>query len=81
MRLSPILLIGSVPLPNARDVFEFLGRNLGDMCGQYPDGETGDRINWVRWQVHVFADNPDLELVEAKNLPGFKDTIKRPFSA
>ena len=78
-RLAPVLLIGSVPLNSATEVFSSLAEHLGDAASRYPDGETGDRINWVRWQRHVFDDNPDLELVAAKRLPGFNDTIDRPF--
>lgn len=80
-QFAPVLLIGSVPLDSARDVFSALAGRLGDLASRYPDGETGDRINWVRWQRHVFDDNPDLELVSARRLPGFNDTIDRPFYA
>jgi hypothetical protein len=79
--LAPVLLIGSVPLNSATDVFSVLAERLGGLASRYPDGETGERINWVRWQRHVFDENPNLELVVAKRLPGFNDTIDRPFYA
>ena len=78
---APVLLIGSVPLNSASEVFSALADRLGEAASRYPDGETGERINWVRWQRHVFDDNPDLELVSAQRLLGFNDTIDRPFYA
>lgn len=79
MNPAPVLLIGSIPLNSESEVFEFLGRRLGDLASRYPDGETGPRINWVRWQRHVFDDNVDMELTETRKLAGFNDTIERPF--
>ncbi len=29
---------------------------------RYPDGETGDRGNWVQWQRHLVVDNPQFVL-------------------
>ena len=72
-------MIGSIPLNSASEVFEFLGRRLGDLASRYPDGETGPRINWVRWQRHVFDDNVGMELTDTRKLAGFNDTIPRPF--
>ena len=76
---GPVLLIGSIPLQDSSHVFRTLAEHLGDLASRYPDGETGERINWVRWQRHVFDDNPDLELIGAKKLAGFNDTLDRPF--
>ena len=76
---APVLLIGSIPMKDAAEVFTSLGEGLGGLASRYPDGETGERINWVRWQRHVFESNPDMELAAAKRLAGFNDTFDRPF--
>lgn len=55
------LLVGSVPLANAEEVFQAASTNLGDRLRRIPDGETGDRINWIGWQHAVFAKVPQLE--------------------
>ena len=46
----PILLVGSVPLADAEVVFRMLASKLGIYAKRYPDGETGHRTNWIRWQ-------------------------------
>jgi hypothetical protein len=51
-------LVGSIPLANATEVFETLGRTLGPFAPRIPDGETGARLNWITWLIPVFADNP-----------------------
>ena len=37
----PVHLVGSIPLASADDVFDLLGRTLGNCCRRFPDGETG----------------------------------------
>ncbi len=51
-------LIGSVPLSNAHDVFETVSTALGPRITRLPDGETGERGDWITWLESVFADNP-----------------------
>lgn len=55
-------LVGSVPLQNAEAVFRALSEHLGERAPQYPDGETGERHYWIRWQQAVFEKHPQLEL-------------------
>jgi hypothetical protein len=75
-----ILLVGSIPLSDAEAVFCTLGDRLGDRAPRYPDGETGVRTNWIRWQRHIFEDNDAFELYRpAANLAGIKDDLSRPF--
>lgn len=75
-----ILLVGSIPLNDAEAVFRMLGDRLGDRAPRYPDGETGVRTNWIRWQRHIFEDNEAFELYRpAANLAGIKDDLSRPF--
>jgi hypothetical protein len=56
-----IYLVGSVPLANARAVFETVSLALGPRLKRIPDGETGERINWVFWQEALFANHPAFE--------------------
>ncbi len=56
-----VYLVGSVPLASARDVFETVSAALGPRLKRIPDGETGDRINWVFWQEKLFAQHPAFE--------------------
>jgi len=42
---------GSVNLPDAETVMCELAARVGDLAHAYPDGETGDRGNWVYFQL------------------------------
>jgi len=48
-------LVGSIPLNSAEEVFDLVGTELRDCCSRIPDGETGERRNWIGWQLGVFA--------------------------
>src|SRR5262249_48857995 len=54
-------LVGSVPLRDARDVFTTVSRVLGRRLTRIPDGETGERSDWITWLEPVFAGNPAFE--------------------
>jgi hypothetical protein len=54
-------LVGSVPLADAREVFTTVSAALGSKLRRVPDGETGDRSDWITWLEPAFADNPALE--------------------
>lgn len=56
-------LCGSVPLADAASVFEQAASRLGGHISRIPDGETGERDNWVVWQLPKLAAHPDLETV------------------
>ncbi len=74
-----VYLVGSVPLASAGDVFSIVADKLGDVIHRIPDGETGERSNWIRWQVHSFASCPQLELASAAvKLKGAQDRLERP---
>jgi hypothetical protein len=53
-----IHLVGSVPMANAQDVFAQVSAALGPRIKRLPDGETGERGDWITWLEPVFADNP-----------------------
>lgn len=61
---SGLHFVGSVPLASGRDVFETLARRFGPWLKRIPDGETGDRTNWIQFQEDVFARHPDFLRVE-----------------
>src|SRR5439155_15999924 len=48
-RMRHVHLVGSVPLKDARDVFETVSAALGDRLKRIPDGETGERSDWITW--------------------------------
>lgn len=56
-----VLLLGSVPLASAEEVFRTASSILGERLRRIPDGETGDRSNWIGWQFPFLASNPHLE--------------------
>lgn len=57
----PVLLVGSVPLEDADAVFRMAGETLGSLPPYFPDGETGERSNWIGWQFKHFAEQDALE--------------------
>jgi hypothetical protein len=56
-----IHLVGSVPLRDAREVFTTVTAALGPHLKRIPDGETGERSDWITWLEPAFANNPALE--------------------
>ena len=51
---SSVLLVGSVPLSSASEVFTEVSQALQGRLQSIPDGETGDRYNYIRWQLDCF---------------------------
>jgi hypothetical protein len=58
----PVLLVGSVPLRSAVEVFEVIGRELGDLAGRVPDGETGKRLGFIAWAGDQIAKARGVEI-------------------
>lgn len=54
-------LVGSVPMASAREVFEAVSAVLGPRLKRIPDGETGERLDWIVWLEPIFANSPALE--------------------
>jgi hypothetical protein len=52
-----IYLVGSVPLSSAAEVFEKVSAAFGPRIMRIPDGETGERIDWVTHLESLFRDN------------------------
>jgi hypothetical protein len=62
--LRQVLLLGSVPLSDSKQVFETVAKILNGSVKRIPDGETGPRSFWMRWQGAVFSDDPQFELAK-----------------
>jgi hypothetical protein len=56
-----VYLVGSVPLASAQEVFETVSAALGPHLDTLPDGETGERLDWITWLEPVFAGNAAFE--------------------
>lgn len=67
-------LVGSVPLFSAEEVFHTVSSILGHRLRRIPDGETGERKDWINWQMKFMSNNPSLEAV----YPNDRDYVKRP---
>ena len=58
--ISGAHLVGSVPLADSETVFRTVAAALGPHLDRIPDGETGERKNWIAWQYGVLASTPGL---------------------
>ena len=67
---TQVHLVGSIPLANAEEVFVTVSRLLGPRAPRIPDGETGERSNWVAWQLPLLEANPNLEPDPDSAVPG-----------
>ena len=71
----PIHLVGSVPLPSAADVFEHVGRHLGPLISRIPDGETGERLQFIGWQEKVIESARGLRPVGEWYIAGKRSAL------
>jgi ubiquinone/menaquinone biosynthesis C-methylase UbiE len=55
-------LVGSVPLGSAEEVFRSVAGAIGDRIRRLPDGETGERSDWIVWQYPLFSSRPQFEM-------------------
>lgn len=63
-----VFFAGSIPLEGSADVFRLLSRELGPYLARMPDGETGGRKLWIRYQQDMLESHPDME-VDPTNPP------------
>ena len=61
MRGRNVHLVGSMPMPSTQDVFEKVSAALGARIKRIPDGETGERAEWITWLEPVFATHPAFQ--------------------
>lgn len=55
-----VLLVGSVALDNAEQVFRAAAKTFGHRLKRIPDGETGERSAWIQWQRNAYKNNTAL---------------------
>ena len=67
-----VLLVGSVPLKDSHEVFEAVSKELGPVIERIPDGETGDRTQWVVFQRQIMERTPNLAVTSSIELNGMK---------
>lgn len=60
--MRQIHFVGSAPYNSARETFAALGSDLNGLVRRLPDGEQGERSNWVLGQTRVFKNHPDFEI-------------------
>lgn len=61
-------LVGSVPLGSTEEVMSTCCGVLGQQLRRVPDGETGERTNWIQWQRKILGAHPAIEVIgEGKN--------------
>ena len=71
-----ILLVGSVPLENAKEVFNECAARLGELIHRMPDGETGVRTMWILCQRDVMAKAKNLKKHHQFDIaPGLAQTV------
>ena len=76
MNDRPLLLVGSVPLDSAEDVFRSFGQPLGRYLRYLPDGEVGLRRHWIsRIHYQVLALHPDVEVTRQPALDDGRERL------
>ena len=64
--MAGFYLTGSINVPTIDDAFRLVGERLQPGTTRVPDGEPGDRANWVLTQAEHFLQNPSLDVVDKK---------------
>jgi hypothetical protein len=57
-----LYFVGSIPLESCEDVFRRLSREVGTFLRRLPDGETGERSKWIRFQQTMLEQHPAIEI-------------------
>ncbi len=71
-----VLLVGSVPLASAEEVFTAVAGTLGELAPRIPDGETGERLGWIAWTRAHLRKLPALEEIGRRSEPGPRFRLK-----
>src|SRR5271166_5359547 len=58
--------VGSIPLPSSEEVFRELYARVGQFLRRIPDGETGERILWIKFQQKMLLEHSAVELDPAQ---------------
>lgn len=64
--MTGFYLTGSINVPAVDDAFRLVGSRLQPGVTRVPDGEPGDRANWVLTQSELFLQNPTLDVVDGR---------------
>lgn len=64
--MSGFYLTGSINVPTADAAFELVGSRLQPGVTRVPDGEPGERANWVLTRAAHFLDNPALDVIDGQ---------------
>src|SRR6476619_7257226 len=64
--MTGFYITGSINVPTVDDAFRLVGGRLQPGVTRVPDGEPGDRANWVLTQADHFLNNPTLDVVDGK---------------
>jgi hypothetical protein len=59
-------LVGSAAFDTVEETFDRFGQYLGTHADRFPDGEVGDRKNWIMWQSRVIEGHPQFESAGAR---------------
>jgi hypothetical protein len=64
--MTNFYLTGSINVATIEDAFVLVGARLQPGVTRVPDGEPGDRANWVLTQAAYFLDNPTLDVADGR---------------
>ncbi|NDK90004.1 hypothetical protein GYA93_10480 [Gordonia desulfuricans] len=64
--MTGFYLTGSINVPDVDAAFDLVGTHLQPGVRRIPDGEPGDRANWVLTQADHFLANPTLDVVDGR---------------
>lgn len=68
-------LVGTVPSDDARAAFDLFASTLdGHLPPWIPDGETGDRLDWVQRIIDGLRDHPDLRIARDGDWSDYQQT-------
>jgi hypothetical protein len=70
-----LMLVGSVALGSAEEVFRLVSGSIGDRIRRLPDGETGPRSLWVYWPRQVLERNAAFEVDPEEGARGTRITL------
>lgn len=68
-------LVGSTPFDNAEEAMELALTRLDGRLRTLPDGETGERRNWIIHIVESLRQHPDLEVKREGHWGDYDDTL------
>lgn len=68
-------LVGSIPLEDAETAMSAALGRLGPHLRTLPDGETGERSDWIIHIVESLRDHPDLEVRDEGQWSDYDDTL------